>query len=293
MATHILKGKYFPLYEYLSKQQERHVVLTFKEIEEILQAKLPKSAYKYQAWWGNTRSGTYVQAAAWLEAGFRVDIVQYGCCVEFVKVSKEILTKKKNKVMKEAILSKAIPKEDLAYRDLELFQKIMMKMDTVQQYFRVNNHRHFAEESLVSQCEVICEWRRLFGKIEQDVNFLATQLMQEFLLERYHLESIPSHIRQQDIYTFLYEDQTTSGEKLAAVLKTAPPALSSDFAPSQRRMLIQDCRNLNYSKGKILYYFVIEESTFNIIEKNYKQYLGDIQLILLPKTIVDMHSLHA
>ncbi|HWI47214.1 MAG TPA: hypothetical protein VNU45_03185 [Rummeliibacillus sp.] len=291
MAGHTLKGKYLPLYEYLSKQQERQIVLTFEEIEEILQAKLPKSAYKYQAWWGNTRSGTYVQAAAWLEAGFRVDIVQFGRCVEFIKVSKEILTKKKNKVMRESLVSKSIP--DTTYNDIETFQKIMTKMDAVQQFFTENNHRRFTDETIVSQFKVFCEWRRLFGKIEQDVNYLAKQLMHEFLLEKHLLAPNSSYIKQQDEYTFLYEEKTTTGEKIAAVLKTVPHSLTADFAPSQRSRLLQDCRLLNYTNATIQYYFVTEEPAFNVIEKNYKQYLGNIQLILLPKVIADKYSLHA
>lgn len=293
MAGYTLQGKYFPLYEYLLKQKERHIVLTFEEIEEILHAKLPKSAYKYQAWWGNTRSGTYVQAAAWIEAGFRVDLVQFGRCVEFVKVSKEILTKKKNKVMREALTPKTTPVEDTTFTEMESFHRITQKMDAAQQFFKNNSYRHFSEESLVSQFEVFCQWRRLFGKIEQDVNYLATQLMQAFLLEKYHLESIHSHIKQQDEYTFIFEEQASTGEKIAAILKTTPPALSSDFAPSQRSIFLQDCRLLSRTNATIQYYFVSDECTFNIIGKKYKQYLGTIQLILLPKAITDQHSLHA
>ncbi|WP_397536461.1 hypothetical protein [Rummeliibacillus pycnus] len=291
MAGHLLQGKYLPLYEYLSKQQERHIVLTFEEIEEILQAKLPKSAYKYQAWWGNTRSGTYVQAAAWLEAGYRVDIVQFGRCVEFLKVSKEILTKKKNKVMRGTLISKSIP--DTTYNDIESFQKIMEKMDAAQQFFTENNHRRFTDETIVSQFKVFCEWRRLFGRIEQDVNYLAKQLMYEFLLEKHRLAPNSSFIKQQDEYTFLYEEKTTTGDKIAAILKTAPPSLTADFAPGQRSRLLQDCRLLNYTNAIIQYYFVTEEPAFNVIEKNYKQHLGNIQLILLPKVIADKYSLHA
>ncbi|MGG0655253.1 DUF7662 domain-containing protein [Rummeliibacillus pycnus] len=293
MASNTLQGKYLPLYEYLSKQQDKHIVLTFEEIEEILQAKLPKSAYKYQAWWGNTRSGTYVQAAAWLEAGFRVDIVQFGRCVEFIKVSKEILTKKKNKVMRESLISKSIPMQDTTYCEIESFQKIMAKMDAVQQFFAENHQRRFAEESLVSQFKVFCEWRRLFGKIEQDVNYLAKQLMQEYLLEKHLLEPNSSYIKQQDEYTFLYEEETKTEEKIAAILKTSPPALTADFAPSQRSMFLQDCRLLNRTNATIQYYFVTEEPAFNVIEKNYKQYLGNIKHILLPKVIADKFSLHA
>lgn len=291
MAGHTLQGKYFPLYEYLSKQHERHIVLTFEEIEEILHANLPKSAYKYQAWWGNTRSGTYVQAAAWIEAGFRVDIVQFGRCVEFVKVSKEILTKKKNKVIREALIPKSVSREEKSFAEIESFHKIMEKMDTAQQFFEDNCHRHFAKESLVSQFEVFCEWRRLFGKIEQDVNYIAIQLMQEFLLDKHFLTSFNPHMKQQDEFTFMLEEQVTETEKIAAVLQTVPNVLPSDFTPSQRSRFLQDCRLLSKTEAVIQYYFVTDQFIFNIIESKYKQYLGNIQLILLPKVIADNYAL--
>lgn len=91
------KGKYYPLYEFLIAQQKSPVCLTFLEIEKIIGKELPQSAYKHQAWWGNTRSGTYIQSAAWLEAGFRVDTIDFGKKIEFSRVSSILLTKKRSK----------------------------------------------------------------------------------------------------------------------------------------------------------------------------------------------------
>lgn len=94
-------GKYFPLHEFLQQQEKEQVILSFKKMEEILQTSLPQSAYKYQAWWGNTRSGTYVQSAAWLEAGFRVEYIQFGEYVEFRKSAKALLTKKRSRASRK------------------------------------------------------------------------------------------------------------------------------------------------------------------------------------------------
>lgn len=89
------KGKYFPLYQFLLTHQDTEVIISYEQIEQILNSKLPQSAYKHQAWWGNTRSGTYIQSAAWLEAGFRVMDIQFGESVEFHKVADVLLTKKR------------------------------------------------------------------------------------------------------------------------------------------------------------------------------------------------------
>lgn len=92
------KGKYYPLYRYLQQQESEKVIISFSQIEEIIGTALPNSAYKHQAWWGNTRSGTYVQSAAWLEAGFRVDAIAFGETIEFNRAANILLTKKRNKV---------------------------------------------------------------------------------------------------------------------------------------------------------------------------------------------------
>lgn len=93
----MIKGKYAPLFDFLREQTDRVVTLKYEEIEKILGNKLPASAYKHKAWWGNTRSGTYVQSASWLEANFRVEEVFFGEEVVFQKTSTELLTKKRYK----------------------------------------------------------------------------------------------------------------------------------------------------------------------------------------------------
>jgi hypothetical protein len=74
----IMAGKYTPLEGYLRNMAEtqKEVTLSFEQIEIILLDKLPPSAYQYQAWWANTR-GSHVEADAWLDAGWKVDAVNF------------------------------------------------------------------------------------------------------------------------------------------------------------------------------------------------------------------------
>lgn len=86
------KTKYEPLQDYLSNlsQEKSNVSISFKQIEEILGAPLPRSAYTYRAWWGNQQdSKNRPQAHAWLSAGFSVASVQQrpqGGVVEFHRI---------------------------------------------------------------------------------------------------------------------------------------------------------------------------------------------------------------
>ena len=64
-------------YDALLRLLERatgQIELSFEEIEQALGTKLPASARRYAAWWSNS-GGTHVQAAAWMDAGYRTEDV--------------------------------------------------------------------------------------------------------------------------------------------------------------------------------------------------------------------------
>ena len=75
-------GKYEPLLRYLSVNEQKQVILSYFEIENILSARLPISAYKYTAWWDNK---SHVQSKSWRDAGYKVDEIFLGDKVIFVK----------------------------------------------------------------------------------------------------------------------------------------------------------------------------------------------------------------
>ena len=75
-------GKYDPLFRYLNANRNTLVSLSYSEIENILSAKLPTSAYKYKEWWDNN---SHVQSKSWRDAGYNVDTVFLGDKVIFVK----------------------------------------------------------------------------------------------------------------------------------------------------------------------------------------------------------------
>ena len=67
-------GMYDPLTRYLSKQSEGSCTLTFSEVEDIIRARLPRSARSTRSsasWWGNDK--THTQAVSWLRAGWKTD----------------------------------------------------------------------------------------------------------------------------------------------------------------------------------------------------------------------------
>ncbi len=67
-------SKYQPLLEFLRDSNQREVILTFAEIEALMNNPLPDSAKSKRAWWSNRSKGA-LQASAWMNAGYRVEDV--------------------------------------------------------------------------------------------------------------------------------------------------------------------------------------------------------------------------
>ena len=74
-----MSGKYTPLEHYLAglPSDKRDVTLSFEHIERIINDKLPASATKHRAWWSNERNGMHVNAHAWMDAGWKLDTVNF------------------------------------------------------------------------------------------------------------------------------------------------------------------------------------------------------------------------
>ncbi len=70
------RSKYHPLYAHLRATREDHFEMSFTKIENILDAELPPSARKWQAWWANDENGSHHHAQAWLAAGFKTSDVK-------------------------------------------------------------------------------------------------------------------------------------------------------------------------------------------------------------------------
>ncbi len=84
--------KYEPFADYLRESSQDTLCMTFGEIEQIIGAKLPRSAFEYRAWWSNNPANSVI-TNAWLGAGYKTARVDMqGRKLEFQKVSPEELS---------------------------------------------------------------------------------------------------------------------------------------------------------------------------------------------------------
>ncbi len=71
----IMAGRYAPLENYLRDlpEDQREITLGFGQIERILKAKLPSSAYEDQRWWLKETEANHVSARSWTSAGWKIE----------------------------------------------------------------------------------------------------------------------------------------------------------------------------------------------------------------------------
>lgn len=72
-------GKYDPIREFLFTSGKATVSVSFDELGKLVSGGLPRSAYRFPAWWANERQPqTHVQKFAWMAAGYEVDHYDLG-----------------------------------------------------------------------------------------------------------------------------------------------------------------------------------------------------------------------
>jgi len=84
-----VRAEYRPLHEYLRDRYASAVVLTFSEIEDLLNAKLPEAARQRADWWtGVAADGTpSPQSRTWTEANRSAAPNLAAHCVRFERTS--------------------------------------------------------------------------------------------------------------------------------------------------------------------------------------------------------------
>jgi hypothetical protein len=70
----VMAGKYTPLENYLRDfaKDQSEVMLSFEQVEKILNFELPSSAYEDRRWWEHETEGNHVNKRAWSNAGWKI-----------------------------------------------------------------------------------------------------------------------------------------------------------------------------------------------------------------------------
>ncbi len=91
-----MSGKYEPLAEYLTTLTGDEVCFTFAEIEAILGARLPQTAWQRSMWWANSQRPDHPQSRAWLRSGWTVSADVNNGAVTFFRGTAEPESEKRH-----------------------------------------------------------------------------------------------------------------------------------------------------------------------------------------------------
>lgn len=274
-------GKYFPLYNYLKKAENKRVFLTYDEIEKILNTPLPQSAHKYSAWWSN---GERAQKHnfSWVEAGYRVATVNFGESVEFIRID---YSERVNENLDAAIENPNFV--GLYKEEVDSLKSIAAKMNSIQSFFKDYRQNDFEEIDVLTQFEDVSELRRLLGNIDNDRSFLACLLMKDFLQNRHALVDFNIGLKAQGAPGLDLDAITEDGKRIIGELKTTSPYGENDLGANQKTSFLGDFAKLNNNEADTKYFFVTDERTFTIVKSKYNQYLEGVTLVLLPQGIIE------
>lgn len=275
----IVDGKYLPLQNYLRKTVSSHVILAFTEIEGILNAPLPKSAYKYQAWWVNSEKA-HSHASTWIEAGYIVKNVLFGEYVEFIR--------KGNMEVEIKMEGEGIQYENnnkLSNEEIDYIESLSKKIDQVRAFLTDDVPSNFANEDVIEQYEAMKGFRRIMGNIDNDLSFLGCLLIKEFLNQRHSFSELNMALKPQGSPGLDVDEKTTNGKRIIGELKTTYPYKENDLGANQKNTFMKDFEKLQQNVADIKYFFVTESKTFDIVRSKYSQYLKGVNLVLLPQAL--------
>ena len=270
-----------PLQIYLKGLTATRVTMSFKEVEAILNAPLPKSAYNYQAWWVNSEKA-HSHASAWLEAGYEVRNVKFGQCVEFVKREGKGIIKHIEDTVNQQINSK-----ELSYEEINYIEGLSNKMEKIRGFLSDNMVSDFSDKGVVEQYESLKGFRRIIGNIDNDLSFLGCLLIKEFLIQSHSFYELNMALKPQGSPGLDVDETTIDGKRVIGELKTTYPYQENDLGANQKSNFIKDFEKLQQNVADYKYFFVTELKTFDIVRSKYSKYLKGIHLVLLPQALSD------
>jgi hypothetical protein len=277
----MVEGKYFPLQNYLKNKSDTHIILSFDEIEAILNAPLPSSAYNYQAWWVNSTKA-HTHSSTWLDVGFVVGQVRFGETVEFIKKVDTDIQIVQEKAIYQETISDGLSKEEVDY-----IQNLSEKMENIREFFANDAITGLSKGNLSVQYETIKRFRRIIGNIDNDISFIGCLLVKEFINNRYDITGLNMGLKAQGASGLDFDEVTVDGKRIVGELKTTYPYQKHDLGANQKSTFIKDFEKLQNNVADHKYFFVTEQKTFEIVRTKYSQYLQGVSLVLLPQAITN------
>lgn len=278
------EGRYTPLQQYLINLSVDEIKLSFDEMEAILKASLPASAYKHKVWWANSER-SQPHAITWLKAGYKIKEVSFGHYVIFTKAdAKEVTTSVKAYERNQA---EAVGQTERGY-----IEKISNKLLEARAFLNNADLEGFSKVDAMAQFELLKGLRRLIGNVDIDMSFLGCLLIKEFLQGRHDLPDLNMALKAQGSPGLDVDELTAYGKRIIGELKTTYPYKENDLGAQQKNSFLKDFEKLQSTEALHKYFFVTELKTFEIVCNKYYQYLQGVHIVLLPNAVEDSECIY-
>ncbi|WP_431810637.1 DUF7662 domain-containing protein [Lysinibacillus capsici] len=273
------EGRYVPLEQYLMTMSMNEIKLTFSEIESILKDKLPASAYKYPAWWGNTVQ-SQKHAVTWLNAGYKIKVVEFGNYVTFIRADRF----EGKAVFKVDDSNKA---QAVVHTEVGYIGKLSSKLIEARDFLNNMEVDAFSNIDVMEQFELLKGLRRILGNIDNDMSFLGCLLIKQFLQSRHDFSDLNMALKAQGSPGLDIDEMTADGQRVIGELKTTYPYKENDLGAQQKNTFLKDFEKLQRTEAEHKYFFLTERQTFDIVCARYTTYLQGVAVVLLPQALSD------
>jgi hypothetical protein len=191
-------GKYVSLKEYLKSSSKNEEVLTYEDIEIILNFHLPDSAYVHREWWSN---GGHNHSNSWLEAGWMVHQIELQNKIIFKKntfVKNNFNKNKGNNIDNDKDI---IPKPTT-----EEVRKYLLKWDSLENYVLQEKSLEKLFSETYPKNDVVED---VLIKVCSLNDFYSTKIFSPF--------KVAKHIVKLNVDKYLQNDNITIVDKIASV----------------------------------------------------------------------------
>lgn len=155
---------------------------------------------------------------------------------------------------------------------------------------RIGRLRSFLDSHELGPTDPFTQWyeflssiRLIQGNLSNDIGFVATLLTKQYLSERFNIPHFDAADKARGASGIDIDVRTQEGLRIVAEIKTNVPYKDGDFGAKQAELIRRDLAKLDSAQADLRFFFVTEESAFEILTKPRSAWLmPKVRVVLLP-----------
>jgi hypothetical protein len=140
-----------------------------------------------------------------------------------------------------------------------------------------------AEMSLPSLYAHLAQMRRIQGNASNGVSYVACLMAKAYLTAHMEMEPFDVGLKPEGASGLDIDAQTVDGQRVVAEIKTTYPYHQGgkDLGAQQKATFDKDFAKLNKAPAAFKYFFVTEQSTFEIVRAKHAHKIPGVRIVCL------------